>query len=161
MENTNRMNQNIEIANRFYHAFAGRDYEAMALCYHPEVRFNDPVFSNLSHKQVCAMWKMLITRGTDMRINYHVISSDADHVLVKWIANYSFSKTGRKVENHITASLQFKDGLIYRHTDVFDFPKWSRMALGTSGVLFGHFAFLRRKVSAGAMEQLEKFMRNQ
>lgn len=149
---------NTEIANRFYTAFAASNYEEMARCYHPEAVFSDPAFPNLTYKQVCAMWKMLITRGKDLTVRHEILSSDADKVVVKWIANYSFSKTGRKVENHVTATLQFKDGLIYRHTDTFDFPKWSRMALGTTGLLFGHFGFLRRKVSAGAMEQLQKFM---
>jgi ketosteroid isomerase-like protein len=147
-----------ETAKRFYTAFSNRDAAGMAQCYHPEVVFSDPVFQHLNYKQVCAMWEMLISRGKDMTLTYELLSSDAEWLVVKWIATYSFSKTGRKVENHITATLQFRDGLIYRHTDVFDFPKWSRMALGTTGLLFGRFGFLRRKVSAGAMQQLEKYM---
>ncbi|MGL5892295.1 MAG: nuclear transport factor 2 family protein [Bacteroidia bacterium] len=147
-----------EIATQFYTAFQNRDAGLMAKLYHPEVVFSDPVFKGLDYKKVCAMWEMLISRGKDMTLSFEVLSSNADTVVVKWIADYSFSKTGRKVENHITATLQFRDGLIYRHTDVFDFAKWSRMALGMPGILFGHFGFLRRKVSAGAVEQLNNYM---
>ncbi|MCU0433440.1 MAG: nuclear transport factor 2 family protein [Bacteroidia bacterium] len=150
-----------ETASRFYTAFASRNAAEMRNCYHKEVIFNDPVFSGLDYEKVCAMWEMLISRGKDMTLSFEILSSDEEKVIVKWIAIYSFSKTGRKVENHITATLQFRGGLIYRHTDDFDFARWSRMALGLPGILFGRFGFLKKKISATAMQQLEKYMKKQ
>lgn len=152
---------NSETARRFYTAFASRNAAEMKNCYHKEVVFNDPVFHNLNYDKVCAMWEMLLSRSKSLKVEFEVLKDEGDTVVVKWIATYPFSKTGRVVENHITATLQFRDGLIYRHTDVFDFPRWSRMALGTTGVLFGRFGFLRKKVSATAMESLTQFMNKQ
>jgi ketosteroid isomerase-like protein len=149
-----------ETARRFYTAFASRNAAVMKSCYHKDVVFSDPVFQNLNYEKVCAMWEMLLSRSKSLTLTFEVLKEDTDTVVVKWIATYPFSKTGRIVENHITATLQFRDGLIYRHTDVFDFPRWSRMALGTTGLLFGHFGFLKRNVSATAMSGLEQFMKN-
>ncbi|MCA6364022.1 MAG: nuclear transport factor 2 family protein [Bacteroidetes bacterium] len=150
-----------ETARRFYTAFASRNAAEMKNCYHKDVVFNDPVFHNLNYDKVCAMWEMLLSRSKALTLTFEVLTEEGDTVVVKWIATYPFSKTGRVVENHITATLQFRDGLIYRHNDVFDFPRWSRMALGTTGVLFGRFGFLRKKVSVTAMNGLEQFMKKQ
>ncbi|MCX8490265.1 MAG: nuclear transport factor 2 family protein, partial [Cyclobacteriaceae bacterium] len=75
-----------------------------------------------------------------------------------WVAAYSFSHTGRNVINKIDASFEFKEGLILRHIDRFAFWKWSRMALGTPGLLLGWSPFLQNKVRATALAGLKKFM---
>lgn len=147
-----------ETAQRFYTCFQQRDAAGMAACYHPEARFSDPAFPNLNHDQVCAMWAMLISRGKDMTLTFTVKQCTDATAEVNWMATYTFSKTGRKVVNNIMASLEFRDGLIYRHTDVFSFPRWSRQALGITGLLFGRFGFLQRKVSEQAMQQLQNWM---
>jgi ketosteroid isomerase-like protein len=38
---------NAELIARFYDAFARRDAEAMAGCYHADIEFSDPVFTEL------------------------------------------------------------------------------------------------------------------
>jgi hypothetical protein len=52
------------------------------------------------------------------------------------------------VVNEIDASMRFEDGLIIEHRDSFDFWKWSRMALGPSGLLLGWTPMVRNKVRA-------------
>ena len=74
-------------------------------------------------------------------------------------ARYTFSATGRKVLNRIDASFEFRDGLIVRHIDRFDFWRWSRQALGTPGLLLGWTGFLRGKVRAKAAASLAAFVR--
>ena len=56
----------LDLLQRFYAAFAARDGEGMAGCYHPEARFSDPVFSDLRGDEVGAMWRMLTGRGVDL-----------------------------------------------------------------------------------------------
>jgi len=58
----------------------------------------------------------------------------------------------------IDAEFEFRDGKILRHRDRFDFHRWSRQALGTSGLLLGWTPLLRNKVRSTARGSLEKFM---
>lgn len=143
---------------RFYTAFQDRDWAAMGACYHEEARFSDPVFPDLDAKEVRAMWKMLLTSGTDLRISYTVIEENATSGIVRWEAWYTFSRTKRPVYNIITSTIELKDGLIIHQTDVFDFWRWSRQALGLSGVLLGWSPLVRNKVRAIAASGLRKSM---
>ena len=49
-------------------------------------------------------------------------------------------------------------GLITRHTDRFDFWRWSRQALGAPGLLLGWSPFLRAKVRGQAAASLRRFL---
>ena len=152
------MNANAELITRFYEAFARRDWAAMAACYHSEVHFSDEAF-DLHGADAGDMWRMLITNGRDLKLEYSGISADATTGKAHWDARYTFSATGRKVLNRIDASFEFRDGLIVRHIDRFDFWLWSRQALGTPGLLLGWSGFLRGKVRAKAAASLAAFTR--
>ncbi len=145
--------------SRFYDAFVRRDWQTMGACYHEEAHFSDPVFPDLNAPEVRAMWKMLVTSGTDLRVTFTVLNEDAQSGQARWDAYYTFSRTGRSVHNKITASFTFKDGLIHTHRDHFDFWRWSRQALGASGVLLGWSPLVRNKVRAMAAAALQKTMR--
>ena len=54
-----------------------------------------------------------------MRVTFSNIEATENTGIASWQALYTFSKTGRYVHNKITAYLEFKDGLIIKHTDVF------------------------------------------
>ena len=54
-----------------------------------------------------------------------------------WVATYTYSATGRPVENRIDATFEFRDGRIVRHRDRFDLYRWARQALGPKGLLLG------------------------
>ncbi len=152
------MNANEELINKFYEAFARRDHEAMASCYHDKIRFSDPVFPKLEGPEAGAMWRMLCERGADLTIEHSRVSASGDAGSAHWDARYTFSATGRKVLNRIDASFRFKDGKISEHTDTFDLWAWSRMALGPMGVLLGWSAIVRNKVRGQAGGQLKRFM---
>lgn len=152
------MNANAELITRFYEAFSRRDWAAMAACYHSEVHFSDEAF-DLHGADAGDMWRMLITNGRDLTLEYSGISADATTGKAHWDARYTFSATGRKVLNRIDASFEFRDGLIVRHIDRFDFWLWSRQALGTPGLLLGWSGFLRGKVRAKAAASLAAFVR--
>jgi len=148
------------IADRFYQAFAQRDWRAMQACYHPQVQFSDPVFTDLRGPMAGAMWHMLCERGADLRVEHRDVVEQGDTVRAHWEAWYTFSATGRKVHNVIDATMTLQDGRIVRHVDDFDFWRWSRQALGVPGVLLGWTPIVRDKVRAQAAKGLEAFVRD-
>jgi len=151
------MHPNAELLQRFYLAFSRRDHAAMAACYHEQAHFTDEVF-DLHGKKVAAMWRMLCLRGTDLRIEFNGVEADGLRGQAHWEAWYSFSLTRRSVHNIIEAEFEFRDGLILRHIDRFDFYRWSRQALGLPGLLLGWSDRLRAKVKATAARGLEDFI---
>lgn len=148
----------MHVLDRFYSAFAQHDHAAMAACYHAGAHFSDPVFPDLDEAQVRGMWRMLLTSGTDLRITYEVLQADVAKGTVRWEAWYTFSRTGRKVHNVVTSEFDLKDDLILVQHDQFDFWRWSRQALGTSGILMGWTPIVRNKVQAMAAAGLRKAM---
>ena len=147
------------VIERFYGAFGERDGEAMAACYHPEVRFSDPVFVDLRGDEAGDMWRMLTESGRDLRIELLEHEVDGERGSAHWRATYTFAQTGRPVVNDIRASFRFADGLIAEHEDDFAFHRWSRQALGTSGLLLGWTPMLRSAVRRRARARLEEFRR--
>jgi ketosteroid isomerase-like protein len=152
------MNDNEKLIRHFYESFKNKDFKSMQSCYADNATFSDAVFQNLNAAQVRAMWEMLITRGKDLELRFQNIKADEKTGSAEWIANYTFSQTGNKVENHIKANFEFENGKIVKHVDDFDFYKWSSQALGVSGKLLGWTSFLKNKVRQKAMKSLEDFI---
>ncbi len=151
------MHPNAELITRFYEAFGQRDGETMAACYHPDASFSDPVFPSLDGEGAGDMWRMLTEGADDLRIEFSDVRADDDAGSAHWEAWYTFSATGRHVHNVIDARFEFRDGLIARHDDRFDFWRWSRQALGLPGVLLGWTPILRNKVRSTAGNRLVKW----
>jgi SnoaL-like domain len=148
-----------QLIEKFYTAFSTLDGETMASCYHPEAVFNDEAFVNLKGKEPGLMWKMLIERSKgNLNIHFSNVQASAEKGSADWVAEYVFSATGRKVINHIHAEFEFKDGLIYRHTDSFNLHKWAGQAMGLKGKLLGGFGFFRKKVQQTARLGLDKYI---
>jgi hypothetical protein len=148
------MNDNQALIRKFYSAFQQRDFLTMQSCYHAEATFSDPVFQNLSSAEVKAMWQMLLTSSKDLRIEF----SDVTDSSAKWDAWYTFSRSGRPVHNIVKSSFTFRDGLILNQKDDFNFWRWSRQALGVSGLLLGWTPIVSNKVRATARKSLDKFV---
>jgi ketosteroid isomerase-like protein len=142
---------------RFYASFAQRDPAGMLACYHPAVTFSDPVFPALDARGVAAMWTMLCERGKDLEIVVSDIAADAIAGRAHWVANYTFSATGRKVMNRIDAAFEFRDGLIVRHVDKFNLWRWSAMALGAKGVFLGWLPPVQSTIRAQAARALAAY----
>ncbi len=152
------MNNNEKLIEHFYNSFKNKDYKAMQDCYADNATFSDAVFQNLNSAQIKAMWEMLIRRGKDLQIRFQNVSADEKSGSAEWIATYTFSQTGNRVENHIKASFEFENGKIVKHIDAFDFYKWSSQALGLMGKLLGWTSFLQNKVRQTARKSLDDFM---
>ena len=154
--NETQLEQYKTLIGSFYAAFEKQDYETMAACYHPEVYFKDAAFE-VSGKQACAMWHMLCSRSKGLQLEYSV-SAQNGKISAHWEPIYTFSQTGRRVHNIVDAQFELKDGKIIRHIDTFDFWRWSKQALGFTGLLLGWSGFLQRKVNAMAAQSLAAFI---
>ena len=150
--------ENKQIITDFYEAFAGHDAGAMTALYHNDIEFSDPAFGLLKGDDAKNMWRMLIARAKgDLLIEFTNVSADDQKGSADWFAKYTFSRTKRPVINKIHAEFEFRDGLIYRHNDTFDFWIWSKQALGVPGILFGWTSFMQQKVQRTALASLKDF----
>ena len=152
------MNANQELITKFYTAFKNKDVAGMQGCYSDQATFSDPVFTDLNAQQVRAMWAMLIQSGKDMRVEFTAVKATEDGAAAHWDAYYTFSATGRKVWNQVDAQFIIENGKIVQHRDQFDFHKWSKQALGLTGMLLGWTSFLRNKVKKQASDKLAAYM---
>ena len=153
---------NEALIRRFYEAFRALDADTMQACYCADAAFDDPAFSLRGRDEIGAMWRMLCTavkeKGrADWKFEFSGINCEATSGVAHWEPVYRFSATGRIVHNIIDASFEFRDGLIFRHHDKFDFWRWSRQALGAPGLVLGWSPLLRNKVRKQAATNLAKF----
>ena len=152
------MSEPAELIDTFYDAFARRDGDAMAACYHPDAEFSDPVFVGLRGEEVGGMWKMLCERGKDLKVQHSGVWAEDERGGARWEAWYTFSATGRPVHNRIEARFTFKDGKIATHVDDFSFWRWSRQALGAPGLLLGWSPMVIGKVRSQARKGLRLYL---
>ena len=130
----------------------------MEACYAPDVRFSDPVFPDLRGPEAGAMWRMLTGQAEDLEIELAEHAAEGDTGSARWIARYTFTRSGRPVVNDVRASFRFgPDGLIREHTDDFNFHRWARQALGPVGLLLGWTPIVRSAVRRKAAARLEQF----
>ena len=147
---------------KFYNAFASANAEKMCELYHQDVEFQDPAFGILKGTEVCQMWRMLIERSVgNLKIDFSEIKATEYLGSAKWIANYRFSKTNRKVVNSVASKFHFKDGLIIKHIDDFDIWKWSKQALGFKGLLLGWTGFMQKQIQKQAIASLKNYTKVQ
>jgi ketosteroid isomerase-like protein len=149
---------NDELIQRFYAAFAGRDGDGMAACYAPDARFSDPVFTDLRGEEPGAMWRMLTQSADDLDVRLAEHEAGEERGSAHWLADYTFSATGRKVHNDIRAEFRFKGGLISEHRESFSFYAWARQALGPVGLALGWTPVVRAQVKRQARARLDEFL---
>ena len=147
---------NAQLLDRFHGALAPRPPDDGRLL-SPGRALLRPVFGELDGDEVRAMWRMLCERGTDLVVTHSDVETD-EYGSARWVASYTFSATGRPVRNEIEARFRFADGLIAEHDDRFDLWKWTRQALGTTGLLLGWSPPVQGKVRAQARSALQAAM---
>lgn len=153
------MNENEALISRFYTAFQQLDADRMNACYSSDIAFHDPMFDLLRGEQARAMWRMLCKNAKDFSLQFSNIQHlGDDYYTCDWIANYTFSKTGRKVSNKGKAYMKIENGLITEHSDGWSLHKWSEQAIGIMGKLFGWAGLFRRKLKNNAKRNLLLFM---
>jgi ketosteroid isomerase-like protein len=133
------MSNQEEVITQFYQALVRGDPEGMVRHYHDDIVFRDPAFGELRGNDARNMWRLLVSPAVKASF------SDVGPHSARWTAAYVFKKTGRKVVNRISAEFEFKDGKIVRHTDHFDFWRWTSQALGLPGYLLGWTSFMKAR----------------
>lgn len=149
---------NEQLIEKFYASFQARNAAGMTSCYSPKIVFADPVFGRLEGAQAIAMWEMLCGRAQDLEITCNDVRANDRSGSAHWQARYTFGKAHRLVHNIIGAQFDFEDGLIVKHTDTFDLWRWTRMALGPIGVIFGWMPMVQSAVRKNARRGLDEFM---
>ncbi|MGB3153787.1 MAG: nuclear transport factor 2 family protein [Chitinophagaceae bacterium] len=153
------MQSNADVITKFYTAFQQLDHQTMNSCYSDDIVFNDPVFGLLRGVEAKAMWEMLCKNAREFSLTFSNIQLiDAEYATCVWVATYTFSKTGRKVVNHIKAFMKLKDGKIIEHSDAFKLSNWAAQAFGVRGVLLGWTGFMKRKIQQNARKNLVAFI---
>jgi limonene-1,2-epoxide hydrolase len=151
-------NADEELIEKFYTAFQRKDFRTMQSLYHDKATFSDPVFQNLNAAQVRAMWEMLLTSSSDLKVVFDQIRSSPQETHCHWEAWYTFTSTKRPVHNRIDAVFKIVDGKILSHRDSFNLWRWSRQALGTVGLVMGWSPLIRNKIRKTARQRLNRFM---
>lgn len=149
-----------ELVTSFNNALAARDGEAMAACYSDDIVFEDPAFGRLSGRDPGDMWRMLCSSDTDLAVTHTIEAATDASATATWIAEYTFTATGRHVRNEVTATMKIDDGMIVDHRDDFDFWKWSSQALGAPGKFLGWTPLLKAKVQRTTRETLDAYQAN-
>jgi len=147
------------IIEKFYTAFQNKNYKTMISCYGQDIEFNDPMFSTLSGFKAKAIWQMLCEKGKDLTLTYSITSENENSFTVKWLAVYTFEKSGRTIHNRVTSDITLENGKIIRHHDSFSLYKWLGMAFGTTGWILGWLPFFRNRVKVEALKGLDLFIR--
>ncbi|WP_339486193.1 nuclear transport factor 2 family protein [Pseudomonas sp. EL_65y_Pfl2_R95] len=152
------MNQdNAALIQRFYSAFQQLDAETMASCYAADVRFSDPVFTDLRGENAADMWRMLTRRAKDFSLTFDRIQADQEQGSAQWVATYVFTQTGNTVVNRIDARFKFAEGKIVEHRDQFDMWRWASQALGIKGRLLGWAPPVQNAIRGQAAKSLAQF----
>ncbi|MGJ5640632.1 nuclear transport factor 2 family protein [Formosa sp. S-31] len=147
----------------FYTAFNNLNPEGMVACYHPEVTFHDPAFGTLKGERAKNMWRMLCKsqQGKAFKVQYSNIKVEGNEGSCDWNVSYIFGKPEKQVVNRVHAVFEFKDGLIYKHTDEFDLHKWAKLAMGFKGSLLGGTAYFKTKFQYKTNAKLDAFIKKQ
>ncbi len=153
------MTPNQELVTSFYQSFQKKDYKAMQNCYADAAVFNDEVFVNLTANEVKAMWEMFCIKS-NTHLDFFNIRADEKSGTAEWTATYTFSKTNRKVINHIKANFTFSNGRIVTHTDHFNFYRWACQALGVAGIILGWTSLIKNRVRKEGRKNLMEYMDN-
>jgi ketosteroid isomerase-like protein len=149
---------NASLIEAFYKSFAKGDAEGIVSCYASNVVFTDPAFGTLQGDDAKNMWRMLVANSKgQLKISFDHVKADDKTGSANWVAEYTFSQTGRKVINKISAVFEFENGKIIRHTDHFDLWKWSRQALGWKGYVLGWSPLMKNKIQKQANKLLAAY----
>jgi ketosteroid isomerase-like protein len=149
---------NTDLIERLYQRLGDLDGDAMAACYAPDARFEDPAFGVLTGEQVRGMWRMLTSRSDGIEIELSKVEADDTSGSAHWVARYTFGPSKRPVINRIDARFRFEDGLIADHVDTFSFYAWAKQALGPMGFFLGATPFVKSRVRDQTRRGLDRFL---
>ena len=116
-----------------YAAIHDADLTAIAACYDERAYFQDIAFRRRGKEAIMEMWRYVCHGKPEVSIDADGIVADGRTGSGRWRAKYMFGKTatrpGRPVDNSVTSTFVFRDGLIVEHRDRCDAMAWARQAL--------------------------------
>lgn len=157
------------VVDRFFEAFSASDWQTMARCYHDKASFSDPVYPDLREERIVYMWHQLLSAAetsnlnsgrkkslslNNLKLEYRVLFGDERKAQVLWTASYRYGN--RSVSNEVLSTLAIWDDKIVRQVDEYNFWRWSRQALGLTGLAFGTMPWYQRSVQRSAQSRLEQ-----
>ncbi len=152
------MSDPAETIRRLYAALEAGDGDAMAACYAPGATFEDPAFGRLEGEDVGAMWRMLTSRSTGVRVELRDHAAAGGTGTANWVAHYRFGPKQRPVVNDVRATYRFApDGRIAEHVDRFDLGRWGAQAMGPVQGILGRTPLLGLLVRRTTRAQLDAF----
>ncbi len=156
------MDNHTQIITQFYTAFQRLDATSMNSCYSDDIVFFDPMFGLLQSEQARAMWQMLCNNAQNFSLSFGPITAlDDEYYICDVVVSYTFTSTGRFVENKLRANMRLINGKIAEHSDAYSLHQWSKQAFGNWGNLLGWNSFFQNKIKAKAKRSLLRFMQNQ
>lgn len=154
------MNENEKLIQNLYQSFDNRNAEEMGSAYAENAKFSDPVFPDLTGREIFGMWSMLLENlDPEGKITCESLSATDTEGSARWTAIYKFSKTGRTIHNRINATFRFENGKIVYHKDEFSLYRWARMAFGFKGLLLGWTSGFKKKVREETAKTLKMYMK--
>ncbi|WP_206107889.1 nuclear transport factor 2 family protein [Paludisphaera rhizosphaerae] len=149
------MHPNVQLIERLYSALCDGNPDAAALCYAHDAHFQDIAFSLDGRESIRQMWRLVSSRK--VQVTFDSLTADDRQGAGHWVADYTFSDTGRPVVNDIRSRFAFREGLIVDHRDECDAWSWANQAYPfPKNLLVGLIGPLRR---FGARKKLEEFIR--
>jgi ketosteroid isomerase-like protein len=130
---------NALLLRRLFAALQDRKPDTMADCYAPSATFHDIAFDLHDRREIHAMWRM-ICATTKVTVTIEGIEADERGGVARVVDHYTFSDTGKPVDNKIESRFRFQDGRILEHHDDCDPRSWARQAIG------GPFGWLAGRV---------------
>jgi len=83
--------ENEQLIHKFHEAFVQKDFNTMTECYLTEATFKDEAFDLKGSKQISAIWRILIERGGDLKINFSNVQASNSTGKAHWEAWHAFS----------------------------------------------------------------------
>jgi ketosteroid isomerase-like protein len=153
------MHAHAALVDRLYRSLAAHDHAGMAACYHEDATFKDIAFDRRGRDKIHDMWKFVTRPEPGLTVTFEIVDADDDQVTARLIDHYTFTETGQLVDNAITSTFHFRDGLIIDHQDVCDPVAWANMAMtGPKAWLAGHSRPVR---ALAANKKLREFLREE
>src|SRR4051794_32400839 len=116
------MHPNARVIEKLYDGIRRGDLEAIAACYAEDATFEDIAFRRDGRERIMEMWRMVC--HAKPTVTPGPVAAD-DHIgSGRWHACYWFGKTatkpGRQIDNTLSSTFTFRDGLIVEHRDCCD-----------------------------------------
>ena len=144
-----------------YAAIRDGDLTAIAACYDEQAYFQDIAFRRRGRRKIMEMWRYVCHGKPEVSFDGDGIVADdrtgSGHWRVKYMFGKTDSRSGRWVDNSVSSTFVFRDGLIAEHRDWCDAMAWARQALPFPlSLAAGSISPLRRGMAA---LKLHKFNR--